>query len=389
MAFQRENQRIAASEILQQLADAQDIKLDACTITGTLDLNRLFVKDENFDTQNLTLHSTDNTKTITLPQAITLRSCTFEGDVLFAPPWDRLDDIQVIFKRDAIFNSSIFHGQVRFSKAVFHGLAGFDGCTFQKVACFRSATFTAKAMYRTVTFNGYGLFNKAVFEKEARFTNTCFTKGANFTEVNFSGITDFTGVYAGSKSVPVYESVTFARRRYGDDETFWRFIKQAAQEAGYYQLAGESFYNERCGHFWKKFRGPAYHELSKIRKFTKKTTLRIRRKARKGHRSKCTDYSRLRIILRLTPCLAHIPRQLPNRFTAVNGIYGRHVFFNHHIHDVGFWGHVPRQGRPPDKMCRNVRITKRSVPDGTIRCLPRKTFLKRITNPHIKQNHRN
>ncbi len=269
MAFQRENQRIAASEILQQLADAQDIKLDACTITGTLDLNRLFVKDENFDTQNLTLHSTDNTKTITLPQAITFRSCTFEGDVLFAPPWDRPDDIQVIFKRDAIFNSSIFHGQVRVSKAVFHGLAGFDGCAFRKVACFRSATFTAKAMYRTVTFNGYGLFNKAIFEKEARFTNTCFAKGANFTEVNFSGITDFTGVYAGSKSVPVYESVTFARRRYGDDETFWRFIKQAAQEAGYYQLAGESFYNERCGHFWKKFRGPAYHELSKIRKFTR------------------------------------------------------------------------------------------------------------------------
>jgi hypothetical protein len=113
-----------------------------------------------------------------------------------------------------------------------------------------------------VAFKGYGLFNDAVFCSEAGFTNTCFSRGGNFTNVRFEGKTDFAGVYSESKSVPVYESVWFTRRRCGDDETFWRFIKQASQEAGYYQLAGESFYNERCAHFWRKFCGPNYDELS-------------------------------------------------------------------------------------------------------------------------------
>ena len=114
-----------------------------------------------------------------------------------------------------------------------------------------------------------GLFNGATFDKEARFTNTCFGKGCNFTKVKFSERTDFTGVYSKSKSVPIFESVRFARHQYGDGETFWRFIKQASQEAGHYQLAGEGFYNERCAHFWRKLRGSDYEQLSVFKKILK------------------------------------------------------------------------------------------------------------------------
>jgi hypothetical protein len=160
------------------------------------------------------------------------------------------------------FNSSVFNSPSRFSGACFHGLAGFDGCTFNRVACFRDAVFQGRAMFRTVSFEGYGLFNGAKFCREVRFTNTSFGKGCNFTKAEFAGKTDFTGVYSKSKSVPIYESVDFARHSYGDDETFWRFIKQASQEAGYYQLAGEGFYNERCAHFWRKLRGSDYEQLS-------------------------------------------------------------------------------------------------------------------------------
>ena len=60
----------------------------------------------------------------------------------------------------------------------------------------------------------------------------------------------------------MFEGVHFTRKRYGDDESFWRFIKQACQEAGYYQQAGECFYLEQCGHFWRKFRGAGYEKLS-------------------------------------------------------------------------------------------------------------------------------
>jgi hypothetical protein len=252
MIFQRENQRISASEILEAMAGGQAVKLHRCTITGELDVNRLFVKDENFDSSNLNVSVADEKMTLTLPEPITFDSCTFEDNVLFASPWDRPGKLEVVFKKDVVFNSSVFGGQTRFSKTLFCAIAGFDGCVFNRIAAFRSAIFCGQAKYRTVAFKGYGLFNDSVFRTEAGFTNSCFSKGGNFTNVRFEGKADFAGVYSESKSVPIYEFVWFARRHYGDDETFWRFIKQASQEAGYYQLAGESFYNERCAHFWRK-----------------------------------------------------------------------------------------------------------------------------------------
>ena len=262
MTFQRENQRVSASEILQAIAANQGIRLYRCTISGELDINRLLAEDENFDTSSLDVGAEADKKTLTLSESITFDSCTFEDNVFFAPPWDKPGRLEVVFKKDVTFNSSVFCGQTRFSRTLFCAPASFDGCTFQRIAAFRNATFRAPAKYRTVAFNGYGLFNDALFCSEAGFTNTSFSKGGNFTNVRFEGKTDFAGVYSESKSVPVYESVWFARRRYGDDETFWRFIKQASQEAGYYQLAGESFYNERCAHFWRKFRGLNYDGLS-------------------------------------------------------------------------------------------------------------------------------
>jgi hypothetical protein len=262
MTYQRENQRIPATEILQMIADGHEIKLIKCTVSGDLDVNRFLVKDENFNTSGLDIDIKAEKTTIVFPQAMEFNSCIFEDKVFFAPPWEQPVLLEVIFKSDIIFNMSVFREQSRFSKATFCGTAGFDGCTFDRISVFRDVLFKTRAMFRTVLFNGYGLFNGAVFSEEASFTNTCFGKGGNFTNVRFQGKSDFSGVYAKSKSVPVYESVFFARHRFGDDETFWRFIKQASQEAGYYQLTGESFFNERCAHLCRKFYGPDYEDLS-------------------------------------------------------------------------------------------------------------------------------
>jgi hypothetical protein len=121
-------------------------------------------------------------------------------------------------------------------------------------------------MFRTVTFEGYGLFNGARFRGDTRFTNTCFGKGVNFSAVSFENNCDFAGVYSLRKSVPIYENIVFTRSRFGDDASFWRFVKQVCQEAGYYQEAGECFYRERCSHFWNRFRGSGYEKLSIAKK---------------------------------------------------------------------------------------------------------------------------
>jgi len=266
MAFQREKQNVSASGLLQALADGDDIQLSRCTITGVLDINRLFDPAEKFQTEKLSLKHNQDCKTLTLSQSIVFDKCVFEENLVLAGPWSEPDSVTVEFKKDVIFNSSVFRGQARFRNAAFYGTAGFDGCSFGGVVTFKNVTFHKDAKFRTAVFDGYCLLGNAVFKASARFANTHFVKGANFSEVKFLGHTDFGGVYSSSRSVPVYESIFFARRRFGDDESFWRFIKQSAQEAGYYQLAGECFYNERCARLWQKLRGPDYETISPEKK---------------------------------------------------------------------------------------------------------------------------
>ena len=260
--FQRQGQRISASDILGQIAAGNDILLEKCTVSGDLDVSRLLNIEEGFEIKGVVISQVGECTEIKINSMVSFRSCVFEGNVSFTAPWESPGTLKVIFTKDAVFNSSEFCGQSRFGEVDFMETAGFDGCMFHHVTGFRSTNFFGNAFFRTVEFEGYGLFNSALFKADARFTNTCFSRGGNFTETRFEGGTDFTGVYAKGKSVPVFESVRFVRNTYGDDESFWRFIKQSAQEAGYYQLAGESFYKERCAHFWHKFRGVNYDDLS-------------------------------------------------------------------------------------------------------------------------------
>ncbi|MHC4624295.1 MAG: potassium channel family protein [Planctomycetota bacterium] len=266
MAFQREKQSVTASELLQALANGEDIQLSQCTVTGVLDINRLFAAAEKFQTDNLSLRQGKDLKTLTFPQSIVFDKCLFEENVVFTGPWSEPDSLRVEFLKDVIFNSSTFRGQARFRNAVFCGTAGFDGCTGGGVVTFKNAVFHSDAKFRTAVFSGYCLLGNAEFKCSARFANTHFVKGANFSGVRFLAETDFGGVYSSSRSVPVYDSLFFARRSYGEDESFWRFVKQSAMEAGYYHLAGECFYNERCARLWQKFRGLSYDTLSSRQK---------------------------------------------------------------------------------------------------------------------------
>jgi hypothetical protein len=259
--YQRNNQKIHAREILQALADGMEIQLSGCTITDQLNLNRLFMPEENFSLQNLAVREEEQGRVITLKQPLNFNACTFENDVFFAPPWDKPGILRVIFEKDVLFNSSVFSSPVRFSEAFFSGMAGFDGCLFERVACFRQAVFAGRALFRTATFEGYGLFNDCRFEQDARWVNACFARGANFEQAYFGGVVDFGGGYSRSKSVPVHDGVRFAKTTFGEDESFWRFIKQTCQDAGYYQQAGESYYRERCANFWKRMRGFNYEQL--------------------------------------------------------------------------------------------------------------------------------
>lgn len=258
-----EKQRINAADILTEIAAGNEVHLTACTISGHLDINRFFSdSDDRIDPGELAYQQFGDKKVVTLTETLFFNACIFEDNVVFAPTWSQPDAVSVIFKSDIHFNSSFFRGQTRFSAAVIEKSAAFDGCSFHGVVCFRKTHFKGPAKFRTGDFRGYGLFNNATFQSQALFSNAYFAKGVNLTNVRFESQTDFSGVYAGSKTVPAYDNIYFAKHRQGDDEAFWRFIKQCAQEAGHYTLAGQAFYKERCGHLWFKFRGADYDKLS-------------------------------------------------------------------------------------------------------------------------------
>ncbi len=205
-------------------------------------------------------------QTIRLTQDMSFLNCTFEDDMSFSGPWEDTESLRVTFEGDVQFNLSVFLGQARFIGATFQKTAGFDGCTFHHVCAFRDAVFSGRTLFRTVAFEGYVLFNAARFNEEARFMNTCFAKGVNFTGAQFHRRSEFAGVYARGRTVPLIERVRFVHPCSGDDETFWRFMKQVCQEAGLYRQAGECFYNEQCAHFWMRLWGADACRLSAGRK---------------------------------------------------------------------------------------------------------------------------
>jgi len=269
MEFKREKQSISASQLLQAIADGDDIALNDCTITGVLDIGRLFDPAEKFQIENLKVKPSEELKELFLFQSIIFEKCVFEENVIFSAHWSAPDSLKVTFEKDIMFNSSQFRGQTRFRGATFKGVACFDGCSFASVVTFHNARFEQESKFRTVSFNGYCLFNNAVCEDAVRFTNSHFVKGVNFTGARLLGQTDFNGVYSSSRSVPTYDSIHFGIKNHGENESFWRFVKQSAQEAGYYHLAGECFYNERCARLWQKFSGTNYDSLSAWKKFVR------------------------------------------------------------------------------------------------------------------------
>jgi len=264
--FNQSNTTISAEHLIQALADGAAVHLDHCRIAGALDLNRLFSDENPFQLEKLNKIESETSKTLVFSQPIHFNACIFENDVVFSGSWEKPESLNVIFEEDVLFNSSEFIGQTRFSYAQFKKLAGFDGCIFHRVCAFRNAVFYGLTMFRTATFEGYGLFNGTRFKGDTRFTNTCFGKGVNFSDVKVENNCDFAGVYSRHKSVPIYNHITFTRNRFGDDVSFWRFVKQVCQEAGHYQQAGECFYAERCAYFWQRFRGCGYEKLSAAKK---------------------------------------------------------------------------------------------------------------------------
>ena len=97
MELKQSNTTISAEMILQALADGKEIHLSQCRIGGVLDLNRLFLEGDSFDTEKVQDIVSETTRTLVFSQPVHFNSCTFEGDVIFSGPWEQPDCLKVVF----------------------------------------------------------------------------------------------------------------------------------------------------------------------------------------------------------------------------------------------------------------------------------------------------
>ncbi|MHC4126492.1 MAG: hypothetical protein ACYSRR_08600, partial [Planctomycetota bacterium] len=86
MVFQRDQQNVTASELLQAIADGQQIQLSRCTVTGQLDVNRLFDPTEKFQTDELDSTGGEAARFIMLSQKLVFDKCVFEDNLVFTGP---------------------------------------------------------------------------------------------------------------------------------------------------------------------------------------------------------------------------------------------------------------------------------------------------------------
>lgn len=144
------------------------------------------------------------------PSRADLRGIVFNGRACFSG---------AIFGSEAYFNRVTFTNDAIFSGATFQGNVHFERTTFERLAAFRSVTFEQVVWFEGAVFEEVTLFQNAIFKDETHFWGTCIKR-----------IIDFRG----------------AVFKYPEDKQIaFRLSKIAYQREGWYDKAGDAYYNER------------------------------------------------------------------------------------------------------------------------------------------------
>jgi uncharacterized protein YjbI with pentapeptide repeats len=128
---------------------------------------------------------------------ISFKNCTFHGTTLF---------MDIRFPSYANFESAHFFGDVHLVNVTFKGEARFGSSIFDKTATFggimrdQEVTFSGAANFEAAVFRGNTSFSSAIFTGSARFgtlhqdTAAIFNSEASFNGVRFKSSADFKGV---------------------------------------------------------------------------------------------------------------------------------------------------------------------------------------------------
>lgn len=176
--------KIKASDIINQINDGKNVNYNNVEIEGDLDLTNL--SNRTRPRSSGSWYDNNDVFESTVEVSITFTNCTFLNDVLAYYHIDKSEETYIAnFERDVIFKNCSFKQLSEFKYSEFGGNADFSGSNFKRDANFKYAEFSSGPSFSEVKFDGDADFKYTEFPKETSFRKATFNGLANFKYSKF------------------------------------------------------------------------------------------------------------------------------------------------------------------------------------------------------------
>jgi uncharacterized protein YjbI with pentapeptide repeats len=176
--------RIAASQIMKQIAEGRNVQYSDAEIEGDLDLTNLENRRLERSSSGSWFGNDHQMYETSVEVSLTFTNCTFLGDVIAY--YNHKNSTYVAhFEKDVVFQNCVFRKDSEFKYSEFNGIANFSGCTFRDVANFKYAEFSSGPIFANAKFDSDADFKYTQFPRETSFEKATFYGLANFKYSKF------------------------------------------------------------------------------------------------------------------------------------------------------------------------------------------------------------
>lgn len=191
---ERQQQAVAAQDLLQALTDGQGLDLQGIVVIGDLTLDALPIALDG-ERQKLPvlvrewLAQKDAEEIRIVKGGITIRDSTVRGSMTH-----RSRHGYLVIEGAVTMTGTRFEGFQDWSRVIFLGPVDWSGAVFSREGFFVQDRFVRDVLFDRTTFNVLSRFHRTVFQEAASFREATFNGLAELLEVTFRGPANFTGV---------------------------------------------------------------------------------------------------------------------------------------------------------------------------------------------------
>ena len=185
---------IKASQIIAQLNKGKHICFNNCIIWGELDFTKL----------NNRNRITDKQTQVFVNSSVTFNNCVFVNKV---KSYDATAGVYTEFAYNVSFTRCDFRDEIDLTGCVIHGQAFFTGSTFRSAVRLQGVHFRhMKTYFNETQFEGEALFQNTVFAGDVSFVDAVFSERAMFQKTVAWGL-----MFFGNVQFNDYADFTYSR----------------------------------------------------------------------------------------------------------------------------------------------------------------------------------